>query len=186
LEKLPIEKFHGIGKVTAAKMRKMNINSGFDLKQWTEMELIRRFGKVGRHYFRICRGEDQSPVNPNRIRKSISAEETFWDDLDNEDDMKAELVPIAQKVFDYMKSKDNFGRTLTLKAKNTDFVSFTRSKTYLSELRDFDELLKGVFELLSAHKAQFGKVRLLGVGVSNLSRDQVVDGIQLEIDFFEL
>jgi DNA polymerase IV len=85
-----------------------------------------------------------------------------------------------------MKSTDNFGRTLTLKAKNTDFVSFTRSKTYLSELRDFDELLKGVFELLSAHKAQFGKVRLLGVGVSNLSREQVVDGIQLEIDFFEL
>jgi DNA polymerase IV len=185
LEKLPIEKFHGIGKVTAAKMRKMNINNGFDLKQWTEIELIRRFGKMGRHYFRICRGEDQSPVNPNRIRKSISAEETFRDDLDNEDDMKAELIPIAQKVFDYMKSKDNFGRTLTLKAKNSDFQSFTRSKTYLSELRDFDDLLKGVFELLTSHKAQFGKVRLLGVGVSNLSREQVVDGIQLEIDFDE-
>lgn len=185
LEKLPIEKFHGIGKVTATKMRKMNINNGFDLKQWTEIELIRRFGKVGRHYFRICRGEDQSVVNPNRIRKSISAEETFREDLDNEDDMKAELIPIAQKVFDYMKSKDNFGKTLTLKAKNADFQSFTRSKTYLSELRDFDELLRGVFDLLANHKAQFGKVRLLGVAVSNLTKEQVSDGIQLEIDFEE-
>jgi DNA polymerase IV len=183
LDKLPIEKFHGIGKVTAAKMRKMNINNGSDLKQWAEVDLIRRFGKMGMHYYRICRGEDQSPVNPNRIRKSISAEETFRDDLENEEDMKAELVPIAQRVFDYMVSKNNFGRTLTLKAKSADFQSFTRSKTYLSELRDFDEILRGAFDLLSANKAHFGKVRLLGIGISNLSKELITDGIQLEIDY---
>ena len=183
LEKLPIEKFHGVGKVTAAKMRKMGINNGLDLKTWSELDLIRRFGKVGRHYYRVCRGEDQSPVNPHRIRKSIGAEETFMDDIDNIEDMKAELQPIAKKVFDYMSSKNNFGKTLTLKAKNADFQSFTRSKTYLYELRDFDEILRGVYDLLTVNKTQFGKVRLLGVTISNLTHEQVADGIQLEIDF---
>ncbi len=183
LDKLPIGKFHGIGKVTAEKMRKMNINSGADLKKWDEMELIRRFGKVGRHYYHICRGEDQSPVNPNRIRKSIGAEETFFDDIDNIDDMKVQLRPIVQKVFNYMSSKNNFGRTLTLKAKTPDFQSMTRSKTYLQELREFDDILRGTYELLDAHYKDMPQVRLLGISVSNLTREQITDGLQLEIEF---
>lgn len=185
LDRLPIEKFHGIGKVTADKMRKMGIKNGADLCQWTELDLVRRFGKVGRHYFKICRGEDQSPVNPHRVRKSISAEETFYDDIADHDAMKEELIPIAKKVFDFMKLKNNFGRTVILKAKTPDFQTLTRSKTYLYELRDFDELLRGVFELLDAHKETIHKVRLLGVGVSNLSNEQATDGIQLEFDFDE-
>ena len=185
LDRLPIEKFHGIGKVTADKMRKMGIKNGADLCQWTELDLVRRFGKVGRHYYKICRGEDQSPVNPHRIRKSISAEETFYDDIADHNAMKEELIPIAKKVFDFMKLKNNFGRTLILKAKTPDFQTLTRSKTYLYELRDFDELLRGVFELLDAHKEAIHKVRLLGVGVSNLNNEQAMDGIQLEFDFEE-
>ena len=182
LDALPIEKFHGIGKVTAEKMRKMGIKNGFDLKEWSETDLIRRFGKVGRHYYRICRGEDQSPVNPHRIRKSIGAEETFFDDIDDIQEMKEELKPIVKKVFDYMQSKNNYGRTLTLKAKTPDFQSITRSKTFLYELRDFDELLKLTYELLTVHFEDIKKVRLLGISVSNLSKEQMTDGIQLELD----
>jgi len=58
LEKLPIEKFHGIGKVTAARMHKMGIRTGADLKQLDEIEMYKRFGKPGRHYYRIVRAED--------------------------------------------------------------------------------------------------------------------------------
>lgn len=183
LDVLPIEKFHGIGAVTAEKMRKMGIKNGADLKQWSEIDLIRRFGKVGRHYFKICRGEDQSPVNPNRIRKSIGAEETFFDDIENLEIMKEQLKSIAQKVFDYMQLKNNFGRTITLKAKTPDFKTITRSKTVLYEIRQYDELLRLIFELLTAHADEIIKVRLLGISVSNLSKEQVADGIQLEIDF---
>jgi DNA polymerase IV len=183
LDKLPIEKFHGIGKVTADKMRKMGIKNGADLCLWAEIDLVKRFGKTGRHYYRICRGEDQSPVNPHRIRKSISAEETFYDDITDQELMKEELLPIAKKVFDFMKEKNNYGRTVILKAKTPDFQTITRSKTYLYELRDFDELLRGVFELLEANKEAIHKVRLLGVGVSNLSNEQITDGLQLEFDF---
>ena len=185
LEKLPIEKFHGIGKVTAEKMRKMGIKNGDDLRKWSELELIRRFGKTGRHYYKVCRGEDDSPVNPNQVRKSISAEETFRDDIEDKAEMKEELHPIAKKVFEYMKSKDNFGRTLVLKAKTPDFQTFTRSKTYAHELRDFDEILRGVHELLDNNYDTIKKVRLLGVGVSNLSHEHIGDGLQLEFDFDE-
>jgi DNA polymerase IV len=183
LEKLPIEKFHGIGKVTAEKMRKMNIRTGFDLKQLDELEMVRRFGKVGRYYYKVCRGEDDNPVNPNRIRKSIGAEETFSDDLDNLDDMKKQLETIAERVFKYMSRKDVYGRTLTLKIKNPDFQTFTRSKTYLHEVKTLEDILKGTFELLESNAKNFDKVRLLGISFSNLNNDQFVEGLQLELDF---
>ena len=182
LEKLPIEKFHGIGKVTAEKMRKMNIRTGADLKQWSEIDLILRFGKVGRHYYRVCRGEDESPVNPNRVRKSIGAEETFKNDIEDIDEMKAELVPIIERVFKYMTKKDVFGRTLNLKAKSSDFQTFTRSKTYMNELKNKEDILRGAYELLEANVQDFGKVRLLGISFSNLTREQILDGIQLELN----
>ena len=182
LDALPIEKFHGIGKVTAEKMRKMGIKNGLGLKEWSEIDLIRRFGKVGRHYYRICRGEDQSPVNPHRIRKSIGADETFFDDIADIEEMKEDLKPIVKKVFDYMHSKNNFGRTLTLKAKTPDFQSITRSKTFLYELRDFEELLKLAYDLLAIHFDDIKKVRLLGISISNLTKEQMTDGIQLELD----
>ncbi|MCK5700612.1 MAG: DNA polymerase IV, partial [Cyclobacteriaceae bacterium] len=78
---LAIEKFFGIGKVTAKKMHELGINTGADLKQISIEELVRRFGKVGRYYFDIARAIDKRLVNPNRIRKSLGAERTFEDDL---------------------------------------------------------------------------------------------------------
>lgn len=186
LDVLPIEKFHGIGKVTAEKMHRMGIKNGSDLKKWTEIHLIQRFGKVGRHYYLICRGEDQSIVNPNRIRKSIGAEETFLDDIDDFEEMKEQLQPIVKKVFNYMKSKNNFGKTLTLKAKTPDFQTITRSKTYLYELKELDELLKCTYELLAANINDIHRVRLLGISVSNLSKEHArfegTEGIQLELE----
>ena len=96
--------------------------------------------------------------------------------------MKAELVPIIDRVFKYMTKKDVFGRTLNLKAKSSDFQTFTRSKTYLQELKNKEDILRGAYELLEANVADFGKVRLLGISFSNLTREQVLDGIQLELN----
>ena len=183
LEKLPVEKFHGIGKVTAQKMHKMNIKTGADLQKLEEFDLIRRFGKVGRYYYLVCRGQDDSPVNPHRIRKSISAEETFTEDIDTIEDMKLQLIPLAERVFEYMKKKDNYGKTLTLKARTIDFQLHTRSKTFLYELKNIDDILRGAYDLLETNIQHFGKVRLLGLGVSNLTHEQILDGMQLELEF---
>jgi DNA polymerase-4 len=187
LEDLPIEKFFGVGKVTAKRMHTLRIFTGKDLKQKSELELVQRFGKAGRHYYRIVRAEDHRKVNPNRIRKSIGAERTFSDDLITEKGMLEKLIPIAEKVFDYMKKANNFGRTITLKAKTPEFQSITRSKTFTSEPKDRKLFLSIVSDLLKNHIHEFQEVRLLGVQVSNLEKDQtMVGGIQLEFDFWDL
>ncbi len=187
LENLPVEKFFGVGKVTAKRMHTLRIFTGKDLKQKSELELVQRFGKAGRHYYRIVRAEDNRKVNPNRIRKSIGAERTFFDDLKTEEGMLEKLIPIAGKVFDYMKKAKNFGRTITLKAKTPEFQSITRSKTFNSEPKDRELFLSIVSDLLKKHFHEFQEVRLLGVQVSNLEKDQkMVGGIQLEFDFWDL
>ena len=187
LENLPVEKFFGVGKVTAKRMHTLRIFTGKDLKQKSELELVQRFGKAGRHYYRIVRAEDNRKVNPNRIRKSIGAERTFFDDLKTEKEMLGKIIPIAEKVFDYMKKANNFGRTITLKAKTPEFQSITRSKTFNSEPKDQELFLSIVSDLLKKHFHEFQEVRLLGVQVSNLEKDQkMVGGVQLEFDFWDL
>ncbi|RMG88436.1 MAG: DNA polymerase IV [Bacteroidetes bacterium] len=183
LEKLPVEKFMGIGKVTARKMHAMGIFTGGDLRKYSEIELVRRFGKAGRHYFNIVRANDNRPVRPHRIRKSIGAERTFFEDLSDLDAMKEKLTAIAQTVFDYMRKKDNYGRTVTLKIKTHDFKVLTRSKTFQSDIRDPKLLTQIAFELLDANAGEFDKVRLLGISVSNLAKARWQTGIQLSFDF---
>jgi len=185
IEKLPVEKFFGVGKVTAKKMHAMGIFNGLDLKNRDELELVQRFGKAGRHYYKIVRAQDNRMVNPNRIRKSIGAERTFSDDLNSEKAMLERLIPIAESVFEDMEKLDNFGRTITLKAKTPEFQQLTRSKTFLSEIKEKTKFLEIVKELLNNHFEEIKEVRLLGVQVSNLQKDQKIGegGLQLEFDF---
>jgi len=111
LEALKIERFYGIGKVTAKKMNAFRIFNGADLKKWSEIDLVKRFGKAGRHYYRIVRADDSRAVNPHRIRKSIGAERTFSNDLQTISEMKERLLAISEIVFGHCKKLDNYGRT---------------------------------------------------------------------------
>ncbi len=183
IDELPIEKFHGVGRVTAEKMKRMGIYKGADLKQWQEMDLVQRFGKVGRHYYQIGRGEDNRLVNPNRIRKSIGAERTFSEDLTDLAVMKEKLSYLAGIVFEYMQKSDNFGRTVTLKIKSADFKTYTRSKSFAGELSQLEHLVAIVHELLENSEEGLDAVRLLGVSVSNLQKEHQIEGIQLKFEF---
>jgi DNA polymerase-4 len=183
LEKLPIAKFHGIGKVTARKMNDMGIFTGAELKQWTEIDLIRRFGKVGRHYFRIVRADDRREVNPNRIRKSIGAERTYKEDLTDKEAMKEKLTYLAGVVHAYMVKANNYGRTITVKIKSSDFKIITRSRSFQQEVRQLADLERVAHELLDSNWEEIEQVRLLGIAVSNLMREHDGLGIQLEFDF---
>ena len=183
LESLPVKKFFGVGKVTADRMHRMGIRNGGDLKRFSEIDLVKRFGKVGRFYYKIVRADDQRPVNPNRIRKSIGAENTFSEDLETLPAMRERILPIAERVFDYMEKTDNYGRTITLKMKTPDFQTISRSKTFVREIRERASFLKACDELLENNWSAAGSVRLLGIAVSNLLMDHTGDGIQLELDF---
>lgn len=185
LDNLAIEKFYGIGKVTAQKMKSLGIHQGSDLKKHSKEDLLRRFGKAGGWYYHIVRGEDNRLVNPQRVRKSIGSEETFVKDLSDIQEMKQALIPLAEDVFKHMKRLNNYGRTLTLKIKTPDFQTFTRSKTQRKDFLTVEEIMIVAKELLtSANDAANGRARLLGLSVSQLQREYDGSrGIQLELDF---
>lgn len=185
LDNLPVEKFHGVGRVTAARMHKMGFRTGADLKRLSEIEMAERFGKVGRYYFRIVRARDDRPVRPNRGRKSIGAERTFRNDIATESGMLRKIDELAAIVYGVMEGKNNFGRTVTLKMKTPDFRIYTRSRSFGGELRKLSDLRAAARQLLHENVAEIPVVRLLGVSVSNLEREQAGEGWQLELPFTE-
>jgi len=182
VETLSVEKFHGVGKVTAKKMANLGILTGKDLKQWTEKALIQHFGKVGGHFYRVARAIDNRPVEPNRVRKSVSAEDTFSEDVREEEIMLEQLRKITEIVAKRMKNTQSFGKTVTLKIKYHDFQIQTRSKTAYYSLQSFDQIFPIVAFLLQHPELPTKAVRLLGVGISNLQQENE-EGLQLVMDF---
>jgi DNA polymerase-4 len=121
VESLPVGKFLGIGPATARKMNELGIFTGLNLKAQSLAFLQERFGKAGPHYYWIARAVDRRPVQPDRIRKYVGAENTFEKDLIGFEDMKAALQPIVDKVWRHCEQTGVRGRSVTLKVKFSDF-----------------------------------------------------------------
>lgn len=168
IDKLPIEKIPGIGKVTQEKMKSMKIFTGKDLKKKSRVELVHLFGKPGGYYYDILRNEHAGEVKPNRVRKSVGSEETFSEDLVNVSAMLTELKNNADSVWNYLSVKNITGKTVTIKIKYFDFVQTTRCKTLPAFMKDKQELYVTIEELLLQNKPE-KPVRLLGVSVSHLN-----------------
>jgi DNA polymerase IV len=173
VEALPVERFHGVGPATAAKMKDLGIFTALDLRAKDEAFLLQHFGKAGTHFYCICRGIDHRPVVPNRIRKSVGAETTFSRDLTSLDDMRAELGPLVEKVWHYCESTGVRGRTVTLKIKFADFQIITRSRSRPEPISDRWTLGSISAELLAAQFPMRKGVRLIGVSLSSLCADPV-------------
>ena len=167
LEELSVNKFYGVGKVTAAKMNNLGIFNGLDLKKKPLEELTKLFGKSGTYYYNIVRGIHHSTVKPNRIRKSIAAERTFSENISSEVFMLERLHKIAEELERRMIASETKGKTITLKIKYSDFTQQTRSKTVQNFIQKKDEIMQIVKELLYQEKFK-NSVRLLGISFSNL------------------
>ena len=167
LEELSINKFYGVGKVTAAKMNNLGIFNGLDLKNKPLEELTKLFGKSGKYYYNIVRGIHHSTVKPNRIRKSIAAERTFSENISSEVFMLERLHKIAEELERRMIASETKGKTITLKIKYSDFTQQTRSKTVQNFIQKKDEIMQIIKELLYQEKFK-NSVRLLGISFSNL------------------
>ncbi len=180
IEKLPVEKFFGVGKVTSMKMHKMGILTGLDLKKFSRRDLIDQFGKAGSYYYDIARGIDRREVEPEKNRKSVGAERTFETDLIHLNEILTELYNIGQILEERLRKSNFTGRTLTLKVKFENFEQITRSKSFNSSLTT--ELIhQTTVELASVIDYANRGVRLLGLSVSN-SVEKRFDQ-QLSIDF---
>ncbi|WP_130307936.1 DNA polymerase IV [Ancylomarina subtilis] len=180
IEKLSIEKFYGVGKVTTEKMHQIGIFHGKDLKKRSLLELTRLFGKNGAYYYNIARGIDDREVNPNRIRKSVSTENTFHDDIRSKEELKKRLEEATLDLHKRLKRTKFKGRTISLKIKYSNFEQITRSRTVLHEITEYREILDLSNKLLNQLELT-DSVRLLGIGISNQMKPNEV--IQLTFDF---
>ena len=176
---LPVARFHGIGPVTAAKMQRLGIVSGADLREWTLPALEAQFGSSGGWYYRICRGIDEREVRPDRPYKSVSAERTFDEDLRDADRLAAELARIAGYAWDRVSRAEVTGRTVTLKVKFGDFTLITRSKSFAALVADEAAFAAAGQALLATLLPLSKGIRLLGLGLHNLGECSKAAPVQL-------
>lgn len=167
MEKLPVEKFFGVGKVTAEKMKKLGLHTGADLKKLREDELVRHFGKAGKFYFKIVRGIDDREVIPDRETKSVGAEDTFADDLNKLEDLFFELDRIANIVHERLTRNHLKGKTITVKIKYADFRQITRSKSFADPVDELNTIIETARALLVQTDPENQSIRLLGISLSN-------------------
>ncbi len=180
--KLEINKFFGIGKVTSERLKRMGIHTGYDLRRFSRPALVQIFGKSGAYYYNICRGIDERPVKPDRVRRSVGAERTFNEDLGDLMQQESALLEIAEEVSRRLKSGEYKGKTVSVKLRYSDFSTFTRSKSFHEYTDDLDDIAATAIGLLNEHPRE-QPLRLLGISVSNLNvRDEIQKG-QMTISF---
>lgn len=181
MEKLPVEKFFGVGKVTAEKMKRQGLHTGLDLKNQTEQRLVQLFGKSGKFFFNIVRGIDHRPVQPHQEIKSISAEDTFSYDLDRGEELDDWLEVIAKSAYKRLQHYQIYGRTITLKIKFEDFKQITRSQSFATPINNLEQVIDTTKLLLKQTDLGGKKIRLLGIGFSNFGEVKIrerFDGYQ--------
>lgn len=183
LEELEIGEFYGIGSATERKMKSLGIYTGKDLKELDEIELVERFGKTGRYYYRIVRGIDNREVKAHRIRKSIGKERTFSEDMGDLNWIGNFLEELAEKVSESMKKKKAAGKTVTLKVRYDDFETLTRSTSFNHYINEAEDIAETAKLLLEQTEVGERKVRLLGITLSNLNLSEEGRFEQLKIPF---
>ncbi|MCB1669533.1 MAG: DNA polymerase IV [Gammaproteobacteria bacterium] len=162
LKELPVQKLHGVGKVTAARLHRLGIQTCADLRALNRSELSRAFGSFGNRLYELSRGIDNRPVQPSRIRKSVSVENTFAADLPDQQACLDALPGLLQQLERRLNGLHGQYRITgqVVKLKFNDFVSTTvETRSVHADPGQYQELLKAGFERGSR------PVRLVGIGV---------------------
>ncbi|MBX3498173.1 MAG: DNA polymerase IV [Alphaproteobacteria bacterium] len=167
---LKIGKFHGVGPATAAKMERLGISTGADLRRQSLAFLTEHFGKAGPRFFAIARGEDQRQVTPDRERKSVGSESTYFDDLTTPQEVERAILEQLDDVWKYVERNGIAGRTLTIKIRYRDFEQHTRSRSAPMAIHSKGDAAEVVLGLVRGAFPLVKPVRLLGVTLHNLDR----------------
>ncbi|MEL7500055.1 MAG: DNA polymerase IV [Planctomycetota bacterium] len=172
LEDLDIARVWGIGPKTAKKFHALGVRTIGQLKRLPKGTLKQSFGLNADHFWRLSRGLDTRPVVPDRIAKSVSHETTFAQDIETLEPLQAWAIELADQVGRRLRRHNIFGKTIQLKLRFHDFRTITRSATLEQRSQTTQVIADQVKQLLNAAwTAEPMPIRLIGVGVSNLSRD---------------
>ena len=172
LQQLPVNALWGVGPVTARRLRKHGIKKLVDVRQVDGETLMRLVGSQADWLRRLARGIDDRPVVSNRAAKSCSSENTYAEDLDDLGVIKTEIDRMARQAAAWLRRKAIFTRTVTVKVRYSDFTTITRSETRVPSTRDADSIAGRAVALLDRTEVGDLPVRLLGVGVHNLTPTQ--------------
>jgi len=211
IAQLRVEKIWGVGPKTAEKMHHMGIFTGLDLRNMSLSRLTQEFGKVGQIFYDFSRGIDNRPVISEWERKSVSCEQTFESDINENAAVTIHLYHTVLELVRRIEKNDFEGRTLTLKvkfarkreqteasfqsaereqtrqnAKFLDFQQITRSITVDHVLRTKDEILPLAKQLMQQVESHSHPIRLLGLGVANQKGAAVPEQqpwVELELEF---
>lgn len=166
LAALPVARIPGVGRVMQARLRELGVETVAELRALPAEELTRRFGSFGRRLHERARGIDERPVEPDQPVQSISAEDTFAEDLPLEA-LAPAIRTLAEKTWAATARTERVGRTVVLKLKTAQFRILTRSLTPETPPRSAEELaaiaggLRARVDLPAATR-----YRLVGVGLS--------------------
>ena len=169
LRYLPVSKIPGVGTRTLEVLKSLGVVHASDILHVPEDILIRKLGKAGRELIERASGIDDSPVIPFSEPKSFSAEHTLPDDTGDMEEIRKHLLVQAERVGRDLRLHGYTGRTVTLKIKFANFRTITRSRTFADATAGTSEIYRWAVELLGQVDLRM-KVRLVGVGVSRLSR----------------
>jgi len=178
---LPVKRFHGVGPKTAERMARLGIETGADLAAQTLAFLQHHFGSSGEYYWNLARGICHRQVKADRPYKSVSAEDTFMEDLTDGDALLAELDRIARHVWSRIEKKGLAGRTVCIKVKYQDFRIVTRARSLPRNVAGADEFAACAAALLRTLLPPEKGIRLLGAGLSNLSEESEQAPRELEL-----
>lgn len=175
---LPVEMLWGVGDAAGRRLRAIGIDTIGQLAQRPESELVRLLGEAGRHLRRAASGVDDSPVDTERDRRSISQEHTFAKDVDDPQVLRRLLLSMADHLAAGLRREALVARTVRLKLRYGDFETLMRQATLDQPTDQADVFYERAIELLDAHWNRYRPLRMIGLGASGLL---IEGGYQLDL-----
>ena len=170
LHPLPIQAMWRVGPKTADVLERLGLRTIEDIAKLPRATLIRALGEAnGASLYELAWGRDYRDVTPEEPDRSISAAETFAQDLDNPEEILTEFLRLTERATARLRDRDLFAKTISIKVRFADFSTINRSKTLplpIDSTHDVYEVVKGLYQALRIERA---RLRLVGVSLENLS-----------------
>ena len=180
LASLEVRRLHGVGPATERALEAIGVRTVEELRAIDRKPLVTHFGRQGETLWRFARGIDDRPVRTETVRKSLSAETTFGEDIVELREVLEALDRLACRVGTGLRKRELSTRTITLKVRYGDFTTVTRSLTVGLPVTDDSELVRVSRKLLERTEAGRRPIRLLGVGASKL-----LEGEPMQLPLFD-
>jgi DNA polymerase-4 len=177
---LDINKIWGVGQIFAENLAKIGVYKVKDIWQYSLNELKNKYGKAGIKLYYLSRGLDNRKVESKNEIKSVSHEETFAENIEDIDKLWAYLFKMSEKVSFRLHSNNLRGNTVFIKVRYADFSTISRQISLKNNLNSTELIYKTGKKLIKDNKLFKKPLRLLGIGVSNLS-----DSGKIQLNLFD-